>query len=142
MGFSLTAAAAIIGVAILISVEIIIGSIPPKFEDVNESYYNMKNRLIEQTKTSINITSVATTINGANHNISIIVENTGSIVLNTGYFNILVNGTNKQFSCSKPYIYLKDTAYFNLTDLEGNSGTRRLKVVTKNGVSDYYEYTL
>jgi len=142
MGFSLTAAAAIIGVTILIAAEIIIGSLPQKFEDVNESYYNMKNRIIEQTKTSINITSVTTTINGANHNISIIVENTGSVVLNTSYFNILVNGTNKQFNCSKPYIYLENTAYFNLTGLEGNSGTRRLKVVAKNGVSDYYEYTL
>jgi len=142
MGFSLTAAAAIIGVAILIAAEIIIGSIPPKFEDVNESYYDMKYRLIEQTQKSINITSVTTTINGANHNISILVENTGSFVLNTSYFNILVNGTNEQFSCSKPYIYLENTAYFNLTDLEGNSGLRRLKVVTKNGVSDYYEYTL
>jgi len=142
MGFSLSAAAAIIGVSILIAAEIIIGSISPTFEDVNESYYDMKNRLIEETQTSINITSVATTINGANHNISILVENTGSVVLNTSHFNILINGTNKQFNYSKSYIYLENTAYFNLTDLEGNAGPRRLKIVTKNGVSDYYEYTL
>lgn len=142
MGFSLSAAAAIIGVSILIATEIIVGSISPTFEDFNESYYDMKNRLIEETQTSINITSVSTTINGANHNISITVENTGGVVLNTSYFNILINGSNKQFNSSKPYIYLENTAYFNLTNLEGNIGPRRLKVVTKNGVSDYYEYIL
>ncbi len=142
MGFSLSVAAAILGVSILIAAEIIIGSIPPTFEDANESYYDMKNRLIEETQTNVNITSVDTTINGANHNISIVIENIGSVVLNTSYFNILINGTNKQFNCSKPYIYLENTAYFNITDLEGNAGPRRLKVVTKNGVSDYYEYIL
>ena len=142
MGFSLTAAAVIIGLSVLIATEIIIGAFAPMVENINESYGDMKNRIVDQVHTGINITNVATTVNGANHNISITVENTGSVVLNTSYFNILVNGTDRQFVCLKSYIYLKNIAYFNVTTLEGNTGPRRLKVVTENGVTDYYEYTL
>jgi archaellum component FlaF (FlaF/FlaG flagellin family) len=142
MGFSLTASTVIIGVSVLIAAEIIIGTFSPMVGDINESYDDMNNRIVDQVHTGINITNVATTPNGANHNISIIVENTGSVVLNTSYFNILVNGTDRQFVCSKSYIYLKNIAYFNVTALEGNAGPRRLKVVTGNGVTDYYEYTL
>ncbi|MCX6667833.1 MAG: hypothetical protein NTV74_06340 [Euryarchaeota archaeon] len=142
MGFSLTAAAVIIGLSVLIATEIIIGAFAPMVENIDESYGDMKNRIVDQVHTGINITNVATTVNGANHNISITVENTGSVVLNTSYFNILVNGTDRQFVCSKSYIYIENIAYFNVTNLEGNAGPRRLKVVTENGVTDYYEYTL
>jgi archaellum component FlaF (FlaF/FlaG flagellin family) len=142
MGFSLTAATVIIGLSVLIAAEIIIGAFSPMVEDINESYGDMKNRIVDQVHTGINITNVATTINGANHNISITIENTGSVVLNTSYFNILVNGTDRQFVCSKSYIYIENIAYFNVTNLEGNAGPRRLKVVTGNGVTDYYDYTL
>jgi len=142
MGFSLTAAAVIIGLSVLIATEIIIGAFAPMVENIDESYGDMKNRIVDQVHTGINITNVATTVNGANHNISITVENTGSVVLNTSYFNILVNGTDRQFVCSKSYIYIENIAYFNVTGLEGNAGPRRLKVVTGNGVTDYYAYTL
>lgn len=142
MGFSLTAATVIIGLSVLIAAEIIIGAFSPMVEDINESYDDMKNRIVDQVHTGINITNVATTVNGANHNISITIENTGSVVLNTSYFNILVNGTDRQFVCSKSYIYIENIAYFNVTNIEGNTGARRLKVVTGNGVTDYYDYTL
>ena len=142
MGFSLTAATVIIGLSVLIAAEIIIGAFAPMVENIDESYGDMKNRIVDQVHTGINITNVATTVNGANHNISITVENTGSVVLNTSYFNILVNGTDRQFVCSKSYIYIENIAYFNVTNLEGNAGPRRLKVVTENGVTDYYGYAL
>jgi archaellum component FlaF (FlaF/FlaG flagellin family) len=142
MGFSLSASTVIIGVSVLIAAEIIIGVFVPMVENIDESYGNMKDRIVDQVQTSINITNVVTTINGVDHNISITVKNTGSVVLNTSYFNVLVNGTDRQFVCSKSYIYLENIAYFNVTGLEGSTGARRLKIVTENGVTDYYEYTL
>ena len=53
MGFSLVAAAAIIGVSVLIAIEVFVGSTIPVFTDVHESFNNMKNRAIDQVKTDI-----------------------------------------------------------------------------------------
>src|SRR4030042_4137664 len=58
MGFSLTVAVAAIGVAILIVVEIFLGGLLPTVSLVNEAYDDLKNRLVFQDETSINITEI------------------------------------------------------------------------------------
>ena len=57
MGFSLTAAAAIIGVALLISLELIVGTTIPTITDVHKAYDDMKDRSIDQIQTDISITN-------------------------------------------------------------------------------------
>lgn len=141
MGFSLVAAAAIIGVSILMAIEIIVGSTVPTLTDVHDSFDNMRDRAIDQVQTDINITDVTSEINGSNYDINVTVENTGSTTLETTYFNILINGTDKEFTCSKSYLHPENEVYFNVSSLQG-TGERRLKVVTDNGISDYYEFTL
>ena len=141
MGFSLSAAAAIIGISILVAVEILTGSLLPLFTEVNDSYTNMKDRAIDQIQSDIAIINVATPSNGTNHDLNITLENTGSISLETRYFNILINGTNHQFTCSKSCHYPKEEVYFTITNLSGN-GMRKLKIITNNGISDHYEYTI
>ena len=140
MGFSLSAAAAIVGVSALIAVEILIGNLLPTITNVNDSYGDMKDRAIDQVQTDINITNVNININGSGHDINITVENTGSISLKTSDFNILINGSTEQFTCSNSYLYPENEVYFNVTNSTGNTGLRRLKVVTDNGIADYYEY--
>ena len=55
MGFSLVAAAAIIGLSIVMSIEIIVGTTVPTVIDVQDSFEEMKNRAIDQFQNNINI---------------------------------------------------------------------------------------
>jgi archaellum component FlaF (FlaF/FlaG flagellin family) len=141
MGFSLSAAAAIIGISILISVEIFIGTLLPTTTNLYDSYKEMKERIINQIQTDISIIGVATSSNGSNYDLNITLENTGSISLETRYFNVLINGTNKQFSCLKTNLYPNEEIYFNVTNLSG-IGEKKIKIITNNGISDHYEYMI
>ncbi|UCF50339.1 MAG: hypothetical protein JSU91_02325 [Thermoplasmatales archaeon] len=141
MGFSLVGTAAIIGVSILMGIEIIISTTIPTITNVDDAFDEMRDRAIAQVQTDINITEVTSEINGSNYDINITIENTGSITLETAYFDILINGTKNDFSCSKSYIHPENYVYFNVSSLSG-PGLIKLKVVTNNGISDYYEFTL
>lgn len=141
MGFSLVAAAAIIGVAIVMAIEIIVGTTIPTITDVHESLKDMKNRAIDQIQTEISVTDVTSTANGSNYDINITIDNTGSVSLETGYFNILINGTEKAFTSSKRFIYPENEVYINVYNFQ-DTGSLRLKVVADNGISDYYDFTI
>lgn len=141
MGFSLVAATAIIGVSIIMCLEIIAGTTIPTITDLNKSYDYMRNRAIDQVQTNIDITSVNSGINGSSYDINIIVENIGSITLQTSNFDILINGTIYEHTCSKLYLYPQDEAYFNVSSIP-DSGDKRLKIITNNGISDYYVFII
>ena len=141
MGFSLVGAAAIIGVSLLMVIEIIVSTTIPTLTDVHSAFDEMNDRAIAQVQTDINITEVNSIVNGSNYDINITVENTGSITLETTFFDILINGTKNDFSCSNFYIHPENIVYFIVSNLSG-SGINRLKIVTNNGISDYYEFIL
>ena len=123
------------------AIEIIIGSTVPTITDVYDSFSDMKNRSLDQIQTSINITNVNSEINGTNYDINITIENTGSVTLYTKNFDVLINGTKIDFTCSKSYLFSKNVVYFNVSSLTG-SGQRMLKIITNNGIEDYYEFVL
>ncbi len=139
MGLSLSAATAIIGVSILLSIEFMVANVIPTMTDTNDSFDEMRERTIDQMQTDITITNVTNTSLGAPYDLNITVENTGSIVLETSYFNILTNGTSQEFICSDPYLYPEDMVYFNITNQPKNG---RLKIITDNGISDYLDYVI
>jgi flagellar protein FlaF len=141
MGFSLVAAAAIIGFSVIMAIEIVVSTTVPTIIDVHNALDDMKERAIDQIQTSVNITDVTSEVNGSNFDINITVKNIGSITLKTTYFNILVNGTDKSFSCSKIYIHPENEVYFNVSNIQ-DTGNLRLKVITNNGISDYYDFNL
>jgi len=141
MGFSLVAAAAIICVSIVMAIEIIVGTTIPTITNVHDSLDEMRDRAIDQIQTDINITSVTSEVNGSDHDINVTLENTGSISLETKYFNILINGTDTKFTCSSSFLHPENEVYFNISSLE-STGLRRLKIITDNGISEYYEFTL
>lgn len=140
MGFSLTASAAIIGVALVISIELIVSTSIPTVTDVHDSYDEMTDRSIEKLQTEINITNIVTSPNASLHDLSFEVKNKGSSTLDTNYFTVLINGTSKEFTSTTRYIYPESSTDFSVSAI-GNS-TNRIKVVTSNGISDYYEYTV
>ena len=141
MGFSLVAATAIIGLSVIVSIEIIVGTTIPAITDINNAFDEMKDRSIEQVQTDINITDVTYAINGSNYDLNITVENSGSVSLKTRYFNILINGTDNAFSYSKTYLHPKNEVYFNISSFQ-DTGDQRIKVITNNGISDYYDFTI
>ena len=141
MGFSLVAAAAIIGFSVVMAIEIVVSTTVPTILDVHNAFDEMKDRAIDQIQTGVNITDVTYEVNGSNYDINITVKNIGSVTLKTSYFNILVNGTDKSFTCSKIYIYPENEVYFNVSSIQ-ETGNLRLKVITNNGISDYYDFNL
>ena len=143
MGFSTVATTVIIGVAILISLEIIAGTTLPTITGIHSSYDEMRERAIKQIQTEINITNAVAVPNGStHHDLTFTVENTGSISLKTSSFDVLINGTRKTFTCSTTYLYPEDQAVFTLEYLDGRNGSSRLKIVTENGIEEYYTYTI
>ena len=68
--------------------------------------------------------------------ININLMNTGSTVIKTTDVTILVNGTVTSFTCSTSYIYPNGQANFIVDVL--SSGEKRIKIVTGNGIADYY----
>jgi len=139
MGFSLIASAAILGVTLFMAVEIITSDLLPTIEGVNDSYKEMKNRLTDQIQTDINITDVIQRVNESGYDYNISVQNTGSVTLNTKEFIILINGSERQTFCASRYLYPENVAIFQVFNVTSANPTR-IKVVTNNGVADYYEY--
>jgi archaellum component FlaF (FlaF/FlaG flagellin family) len=140
MGFSLIAAAAILGVTLFMTGEIIVSDLLPTIEEMNTSYADMKDRINEQIQTDIKITGVSRTLNGTTFEYTLSVENTGSTTLCTNDFVILINGSQCDFSCSYNYLYPENTASFIVSNQVGDS-LKRMKVITDNGIGDYYTYT-
>jgi len=58
MGVSLSAAASIISVSFLITIQVFTASVPLKISEINNAYDNMKNRCAEQCQTGISITNI------------------------------------------------------------------------------------
>jgi len=140
MGLSLAAAAAIIGVSTLVAIGTLTGNLLPATTNIYDSYKEMKDRYVDQIQTDIIISGVANSSSGGNYDINITVENTGSTNLETRHFNILINGESQKFTCSSSYLFPEEEIYFNVTGI--SSGSKKLKVVTNNGISDYYEYVI
>ena len=140
MGFSLIAAAAILGVTLFMAVEIIVSDLLPTMEEMNTSYIDMKDRVNEQIQTDITITGISRSVNGTNFDYTLSVQNTGSSTLHTDDFVILINGTNCEFSCTYDYFYPENTVNFTVFNQAGD-GLKRMKIITNNGIDDYYTYT-
>ncbi len=141
MGFSLVAGFSILAVSMVIAFGIFTGSFLPAVTDYKQSYGDMVDRNVEQVHTDLTIATVGVSAYGLNYNHSIQVENSGSYTLEIVDCNVLINGTIRIFTCSDTYLYPEKTTYFNVSNLPGD-GPMRAKVVTGNGVADYYDYII
>lgn len=140
MGFSLTASAAILGVTLFIAAELITSDLLPRLEEINDSYSTMNERMTNQLQTDINITRVVQTVNTTNYDYNISVQNSGSVTLPTKNFIVLLNGTKYNFTCSQSHLYSEKTIYFTIKNIPG-AGQKRIKVISNNGIADYFIYT-
>jgi archaellum component FlaF (FlaF/FlaG flagellin family) len=67
------------------------------------------------------------------------VKNTGSETLDSDVFIILINGSEYEFTFSQAYLYPENTVYFRIANVVGTEA-KRIKVITNNGIADYYTY--
>ena len=142
MGFSVSAASCIIGISFLIAVEIFSGTVFPLVSDVHEAYEEMTDRKVERDQTDIKIVNVTTTANGTGfYDYTISVENTGSITISLAKCNLLVNGTIVSFYTTTTYLFPEQSAELHVYHLSG-SGLIRLKIITENDITAYYEFRI
>lgn len=134
MGFSLAASSAIIGVAVLISIELIVSTTIPTITEVYESFDEMRDRAVDQVQTDITID----TARWNNPNTEIDVDNTGSVTVNTTNCTIIIDGVTKQFTCSVAFLHPEQSATFYVPGR--TDAGEIIKIITPNGVSAYYTY--
>ena len=141
MGFSLSAATAIIGLSILISIELIVSTSIPTVTNIHDSYEEMRDRSIDRLQTDINITDINTSPNGSNYDLTFVVGNKGATSLKLEYFTVLINGNLSSYTSSKTYLYPENTAEFSVLNIDGGVN-ERLKVITNNGISEYTNFVV
>lgn len=139
MGFSISAAAAIIGVSVLMILEISLGTLMPVYTDIQKSYDDMRDRAVEELQTSITITCTNTTVNASGYDLNVTLENSGSTTVDTQYLDVLINGVSIPFSCDSSYIYPENNASIQVYGISG-SGENKVKIITENGISCYDSY--
>jgi len=139
VGFSTSAAFAILGVCVFVCLDILSSSFLPSLSELNTAYRCMERRMVERLNTDIDVINISKT-SGTTYNISIKVKNTGSTELDVGDFTIIVNGAIESYSADREYLYPLDIVNITVTNLT-YTGTIRVKVVTGNGIEDYGSYT-
>ena len=141
MGFSLVAATAIVGVSILVSLEILTGSLLPAIENYNDAYDELVDRSVDRAQTDINITGHSIGPGVETYSLVLTVKNIGSVTLNTSKFAIMVNGTSYTFTYPDFFIFPENSVAFTVPSLSSDGYAKVAKVTTPNGISDYYQYT-
>jgi flagellar protein FlaF len=142
MGFSTSAGFAIIMVGLFISMSFIAGELNRGLNNVNLAIKKQEERKYEIENTDFNILSVnAWNTTLTEYDMEIILENTGSVTLESSKFTVMVDGVVVDFSYNSTYFYPLDNLRLTLTNLTGSEGSgHRLKLVSENGVEKYAEF--
>jgi archaellum component FlaF (FlaF/FlaG flagellin family) len=141
MGFSISATSAIIGVAIVMIIEVSMGTVLPVLTDIDESYDKMRQRAVDELQTSIEIQNISVQINDSLHDISIQLKNTGSTVIDNSYVDLLINGTLTSFISDTDYWFPESIYNISVYGLPG-TGMQKVKLIANNGISDYDVYSV
>ena len=135
MGFSVSIAVSIFLVGFLILSSVAYTSLSNSMGLVSDGRKEQNDRMRDVLQTDINITNVSY---GAG-TIRVRVENTGSIVLDASKTDLLINGTfqTENISLSPTKVWIPEkTLNITVTGALGNPS--RVKVISENGISDYW----
>ncbi len=143
MGFSTTAAFSILFVFSLITFGMIYSVVSNTAKTYAVELRDKKERIESSTNTRLEILNLTTTASGAQHNLSVIVRNTGTSTLHPEYFDVLVDGLKYSFTYSSSPLYPSTETQIDVYGIPGGiNTTHRLKIVTENGYAIYVEYTV
>ncbi len=145
MGFSTTAAFAIIMISLFISMSFIAGELVKNFNELNLAVKEQEHRKYELENTDFEISSVYawnTTI--STYNIRIDLSNTGAVTLDSSKFTVIVDGIYyDNFTYNTSNFYPLEGLQIQINNLPGGEGSsHRLKVVAENGVERYTTFTV
>ena len=141
MGFSISATTAIIGVAFIMVLEVSMGTIIPVLTEVDESFNDMRQRAIDQLQTNVVINNITVQANASLHDLEIKIKNSGSTVIDKSFITLLINGSLSSFTCSSDYLFPESEYSLFVYGVSG-SGSIKVKIITKNGISDYDTYNV
>ncbi len=141
MGFSTTAAFSILFVFSLIAFGLIYSVVADIAKTYAVELKEKKERIELTTNTRLEISMLNTTPYGSQHNLTVLVKNTGTSTLHPEYFDMLVDGIKYSFDYSTTPFYPSTEVWFNITGVQGGiNTTHRLKMVAENGYAVYVEY--
>jgi len=140
MGFSLIASAVVIGVSIAMAVEIFTADVFPTVDTINTAYEDFKDRIDTQAHASIDITTVTRQKQGQNYDYTITINNTGDITFPTSSMTVLFDGTTQTYTTTTTYLYPRTSTTLTVADIPGTGG-KRIKIIAKNAIADYYTFT-
>ncbi len=140
MGVSMAAASCFIGLAFLIAFETFSTTIVPLVSDVHSAYGDMMNRKVEMAHTHIEITNVSRENNGTgSYDLTIEIENNGGTTISLNDCHFLLNGIIFPFNTFDTFLFPEESSELHIYHIS-ESGSVRLKLVTKNDIETYYEY--
>jgi flagellar protein FlaF len=138
MGFSVSAATAIIFAGIIILVGAMAGTVFNVYGELKDAALDISNSEFERGRTRIAI------LNSSYNTTAVFINasNTGEITLDTGYVDLLLNGTihtekitKKQVGGTASKVWaVHEVLYLEITYDSANNDTR-IKLITENGVS-------
>ena len=130
MGFSVSASFAIFLLGFLIISTMAYSSLSNTLRMIDDARREEHDRMMKELHTDIEITGKE--YDGAN--MTIYVENTGTIVLDPYELNVLIDGEIRSYTPSSD-VWVPGE---NLTITVYSVPDGAIKVVTENGISDYY----
>ena len=141
MGFSTTAAFSILFVFSLIAFGLSYSVVANMAKTYALELREKKERIGSTANTKLEIVNLTTTLSGSQHDLTVVVKNTGTSTLHPEYFDVIIDGLRRNFSYSSSPLYPNTQIAFNVTGISGGvNTTHRLKIVAENGYSIYVEY--
>ncbi len=142
MGFSTTAAFAILFIAGLIALGILSATVVTEVREINNLIkLNSRNQIYIKTSDFkiVNVTALNTS--STTYNLTVVIENVGATTFNCTKFTLLVDGRPVEFTVNVTTLYPLKYAEFYNSSLSGAPGsTHRLTVVSDNGLIRYESF--
>ncbi|RUM33628.1 MAG: hypothetical protein DSY33_04040 [Archaeoglobus sp.] len=145
MGFSVTAAFALMMIACLVAFGAVVTVLNTNLRAINAAENEQTNLKIEKSNTDFRIVSVnATNTTVSTYSLIVVLYNDGSTTLRSDKFSVLVDGVLQQnVTYNVTYFYPLSYMEFTIDGLQGTVGsTHRLEVVSGNGIAKFAEYTV
>ncbi len=145
MGFSVTAAFALMMIACLVAFGAIVTVLNTNIRAINAAEKQQTELKVEKANTDFKITSVnATNTTISTYDLTVVLYNDGSTTLKSNDFSVLIDGVLQQnVTYNVTYFYPLSYMKFTIDGLQGTVGsTHRLEVVSGNGIAKFAEYTV
>ncbi len=145
MGFSVTAAFALMMIACLVAFGAIVTVLNTNIRAINAAEKQQTELKVEKANTDFKITSVnATNTTISTYDLTVVLYNDGSTTLKSKDFSVLIDGVLQQnVTYNVTYFYPLSYMKFTIDGLQGTVGsTHRLEVVSGNGIAKFAEYTV